>query len=130
MIPRSDLVAEAMTKLTMQMTWGLEVPEINALSMAMVRKKQSIKARMRVEYKPGESAYLVHDLSDNEVYYVTEEELPEWARESMSLLHLLPPESELDDVGFFYAPGIYYLEIKTAVPSEHRRKLSAKQDGS
>lgn len=127
---KSDPLADAMTKLTMQMTWGLAVPEINAFSMAMARKKQSIKARIRVEYRQGESAYLVHDLSDNEVYYVTEEELPEWARESMSLLHLLPPGSELDDVGFFYAPGIYYLEIKTAVPSEHRRKLRAEQDGS
>lgn len=123
-------VDSAITQMTMQFTWGLSAHEVNLIAMAMERKKKSIKARMRVEYKPGESAYLVHDLSDNEVYYVTEEELPEWARESMSLLHLLPPESELDDVGFFYAPGIYYLEIKTAVPSEHRRKLSAKQDGS
>lgn len=123
-------VDSAITQMTMQFTWGLSAHEVNLIAMAMERKKKSIKARMRVEYRQGEDAYLVHDLSDNEVYYVTEEELPEWARESMSLLHLLPPESELDDVGFFYAPGIYYLEIKTAVPSEHRRKLSAKQDGS
>jgi len=122
-------IEDAITKMTMGF-WRLDRREVNALSMAMVQKKRSIKSRMRVEFKPEQEAYIVHDLSDNEVYYLTEDQLPDWAKESMSLLHLLPPESELDDVGFFYAPGIYYLEIKTAVPSGHRRKLSAGQNGS
>lgn len=104
--------------------WHLSTAEREAY-YAMARNRKNIKSRMRVEFKPEQEAYIVHDLSDNEVYYLTEDQLPEWAKESMSLLHLLPPESELDDVGFFYAPGIYYLEIKTAVPSGHRRKLSA-----
>lgn len=109
--------------------WHLSTAEREAY-YAMARNRKNIKSRMRVEFKPEQGAYIVHDLSDNEVYYLTEVNLPDWAKESMSLLHLLPPESELDDVGFFYAPGIYYLEIKTAVPSGHRRKLSAGQDGS
>lgn len=123
-------IEDAITKMTMGLNWGLSSREVNTLSMAMVAKKQSIKSRMRVEYKKEQNAYLIHDLSDNEVYYLTEENLPEWARESMALLHLLPPESEMDDVGFYYAPGIYYLEIKTAVPSGYRRKMSAGQDGA
>lgn len=113
--------------------WHLSAAEREAYSAwvyAMVRSRKNINSRMRVEFKPEQEAYIVHDLSDNEVYYLAEVNLPDWAKESMSLLHLLPPESELDDVGFFYAPGIYYLEIKTAVPSGHRRKLSAGKDGS
>ena len=120
-----DPINDAITKMTMGLNWRLDNREINALSMMMVAKKQSIKSRMRVEYKQEQKAYIIHDLSDNEVYYLDEDHLPEWARESMSLLHLLPVESELDGVGFYYAPGIYYLEIKTAVPSGYRRKLDA-----
>ena len=99
--------------------------EHQAFFQMMRQKKQNIKSRMRVEYKKEQRAYIIHDLSDNEVYFLDEDQLPEWARESMALLHLLPVESELDGVGFYYAPGIYYLEIKTAVPSGYRRKLDA-----
>ena len=121
MIDRDRMVA-ALQSIGVSMRWHLPLKEHG---ICMAQKRQGIKSRMRVEYKKEQRAYIIHDLSDNEVYFLDEDQLPEWARESMSLLHLLPVESELDGVGFYYAPGIYYLEIKTAVPSGCRRKLDA-----
>ena len=91
------------------------------LAMAMARKQGVM--RMRIEYKPDQDSYVVHDLSDNAVYYLSVEHVPEWARDSMALLSLVDPESTVDGVGFFYAPGVFYIDIKSAIPEEHRRSL-------
>lgn len=116
MHPKVNKAKDVLCQLDLQFKYGLKPKEINVY-MAMRQKP-----RMRVEYKRTSKQFLVHDMSDNVVYYVKPEHLPEWAKDGMALLQLLTPESEIEDVGFFYAPGIYYLDIKSSVPMEHRRK--------
>ena len=104
------------------------IPVIEAIDyLSMVKTKAP---RMRIEYKPESGSYIVHDLSDNEVYYLSSEDVPEWAKTSMALLSMVEPETEVEGVGFFYAQGVFYLDIKTPIPQCNRRPMNAKQSGS
>ena len=100
------------------------------VSMVARELRAAKTPRMRIEYKPESSSYLVHDLSDNEVYYLSSEDVPEWAKTNMALLSMVEPETEIDGVGFFYTQGVFYLDIKTSIPQCNRRPMNAKQSGS
>ena len=108
----------------------LGIPPREALDCLFEMARTIKNPRMRIEYKPESGSYLVHDLSDNEVYYLSSEDVPEWAKTSMALLSMVEPETEVEGVGFFYAQGVFYLDIKTPIPQCNRRPMNAKQSGS
>ena len=93
--------------------------------MHMARKRGV--SRMRVEYKSEFKSYVVHDLSDHEVYYLGVMNTPEWVISGVAVLSLVEPETEVEGVGFFYAPGVFYLDIKSSIPIEHRRYINEQQ---
>lgn len=102
---------------------GLSQSERASAGLAMVAARKKGLMRMRIEYKPDQDSYLIHDLQENGVYYLSIEHLPEWAKEAMALLSILEPESTAEGVGFFYAPGVFYVDVKADIPEEHRRYL-------
>lgn len=107
----------------MEMCLQHRVPsaEAEAIYEAMRDMKRS-SARMRIEFVPIRQKYRVHDLSENKSYTLDPANIPEWVKESMALLSLVEPQTDVAGVGFFYDKGIFYLDIKSAIPKDIREE--------
>lgn len=90
--------------------------EAEALYEAMKGDRKRANARMRAQLKDGRC--MIHDLSENRTYYLQPESIPEWMKESMALLSLVAPQTDVDGLGFFYGDDIFYLDIKSAIPKD------------
>ena len=93
--------------------------ELGKVTMWMDKDKYA-KHLMRVEKIDNSTKYIVHDIEQSLMYYIEQENLPDWMRLGVALLSIVDPEVELDKIGYMYKQGVYYLEVRGDVPEEIR----------
>ena len=93
--------------------------ELGKVTMWMDKDKYA-KHLMRVEKIDNSTKYIVHDIEQSLMFYIEQENLPDWMRLGVALLSIVDEEVELDKIGYMYKQGVYYLEVRGDVPEEIR----------
>lgn len=93
--------------------------EFGKVTMWMAKDRYA-KHLMRVEKIDNSTKYIVHDIEQSLMFYIEQENLPDWMRLGIALLSIVDEEVELDKIGYMYKQGVYYLEVRGDVPEEIR----------